>query len=78
MQGTVTKRRFFQKRSVVLTDENHPYQSESLASEWHLLHLKVMGIPERCRTVGAGFTETLLHSLCVQVCAAMQGVGSGA
>lgn len=64
-------------RSVVLTDENHPYQNEHLSSEWHLLHLKVLGIPEWCRTVGAGFTETLLPSLWVQVCAAMQRVGWG-
>lgn len=48
---------------------------------WHSLHLMVMGIPEWCRTIGAGFTETLLPSLCVQVCVcsnAGAGVGSGA
>lgn len=61
-------------RSVVLTDENHPYQNEHLSSEWHLLHLKVLGIPEWCRTVGAGFTETLLPSLCVQQCKGWGGV----
>lgn len=66
--GTMTRRRLFQKRSVVLTDENHPYQNEYLTSELLLLCLKVMGIPEQCRTVGAALTETLLPSLCGQVC----------
>lgn len=36
-----------------------------------------MGIPDWCKTVEAGFTETLLPSLQAQVCAAMQGGGGG-
>lgn len=70
----VTRRRLFQKRSVVLTDENHPYQKGHLASEWHSLHLKLTGIPERFRTVGADLPETLLPSLCVQQCKGWGGL----